>query len=232
MDPFTIIGHRGACALEPENTLRSVRRAIADGADMIEIDVRLADGEVVVIHDDTLERTTDGHGPLHEIPFQELRRLDAGDGELIPTLQEVLDLTLGRLPLNIEIKESEASAAVCHLLGAIPDLDPAEILISSFHEEAIRKTRQLLSAIPIGILSSEEPVDQCLQIADELGARTLHPNIDSLEAEFVAAAHDAGLRVLPYTVRTDEQLERALGCGADGCFADDPAWARAMANPH
>src|SRR6476646_6451219 len=94
-DAFLIIGHRGAAGLEPENTLRSFTRALRIGVDAIELDVYCVDGKLVVIHDDTLERTTNGRGDVMAMSYDALRRLDAGSGERIPTLDEVLDLVAG-----------------------------------------------------------------------------------------------------------------------------------------
>ncbi|MGI9243151.1 MAG: glycerophosphodiester phosphodiesterase [Verrucomicrobiales bacterium] len=231
MSTFTIIGHRGACAQEPENTLRSIRRAITDGADMVEIDVRWAAGELLVIHDDTLDRTTNGSGQIGSWSFDELRQLDAGAGEPIPTLKEVMDVTLPALPLNIEIKEVAAAEPVCELLLGLPQLDPQRVLVSSFHEDAIRQVRERLPNIPIGILANHDSasISGMIPLAIELGAITAHPAVESVSAEMVAEAHDSNLRVLPYTVRTREQLEHVLRCDADGCFADDPKWADGVA---
>lgn len=231
MREFTVIGHRGACAHEPENTLRSVRRAIADGADMIEIDVRLAAGEIFVIHDATLERTTDGSGSIDEKSFGEIRRLDAGRGEQIPLLAEVLELTVPALPLNIEIKDLAVTAAVCDLLSNLQDLDPSRILISSFDREAMREVRGRLPAIPIGILAADAPeaIRPMFELAAELAAVSVHPHVGSVSEGLVLRAHAAGYRVLPYTARTLDQLQRVLDSGADGCFADDPRWAANIA---
>lgn len=231
MPPFTIIGHRGACAHEPENTLRSIRRAIADGAEMVEIDVRSVAGEILVIHDDTLDRTTDGSGQIDSLSFDDLRQLDAGAGEMIPILAEALELTLPTLPLNIEIKEVAVTAPVCDLLLSIPRLDQQRVLLSSFHQEAIREVRQRLPEIPIGILADESPdsLAQMNPLANELGAVSVHPPVESMSAEIVAEAHQSGFQVLPFTARTLGQLTHVLDCGADGCFADDPKWAAEVA---
>ena len=231
MREFTVIGHRGACALEPENTLRSVRRAIADGADMVEIDVRLADNEIVVIHDDTVDRTTDGTGSVYQMSHPELRGLDAGKGEKIPTLAEVLELTLPSLPLNIELKDTAVTPAVCEWLRQVPDLDLGRIVISSFHAEATRQARDELPEIPIGILARKHPraVGPMFELAHELDAVSVHPHVESLDAKMIDRAHDSSFRVLPYTTRTPDELQHVLDCGADGCFADDPKWAAEIA---
>ena len=208
-----------------------MRQGIADGADMIEIDVRLAAGEIIVIHDDTLDRTTDGRGRIDAISFDALRKLDAGAGELIPVLAEVLELTLPALPLNIEIKEVAATAPVCELLLGLPAFDPQRILISSFHQEAVREARQRLPEVPIGILADAKPssLARMIPLANELRASSIHPPVAAVSAPMVQEAHAASYRVLPYTARTVEQLTHLLDCGADGCFADDPRWAAEIA---
>src|SRR4051794_29972802 len=105
-DAFLIIGHRGAAGLEPENTLRSFARAIEIGVDAIELDVYCVDDRLVVIHDDTLERTTNGRGEVMKSTFAALRQLDAGRGERIPTLEEVFAAVPERLTVNVELKGS------------------------------------------------------------------------------------------------------------------------------
>ena len=227
MSAFKIIGHRGACAHEPENTLLSVRRAIADGADMIEIDVRPCEDQIIVIHDDTLERTTNGSGSVYEKSFQQLRELDAGKGEQIPTLEEVLELTRDKLPLNIEIKDAKVTTKVCELVRNFPD----QVLISSFDSDAIRQARKLLPTVPIGVLAHHEngAAEKMLELATELQATTVNPHVDSVTPELVKRCHKSGYQVLAYTARTEEQLSNLLASGADGCFADDPAWARELA---
>jgi glycerophosphoryl diester phosphodiesterase len=224
MNPFTVIGHRGACAHEPENTLRSIRRGLKDGADMIEIDVRLVDGEIVVIHDDSLDRTTDGNGSVYALTFPELRALSAGKGERIPTLAEVLNLTSGRVPLNIEFKDRAVVAPVCALIESWPRED---VLVSCFDWECLREVRHLLPTVPIGILTAEAS-GSALAVAETLRAASLHLALPCLSAEYVAESRARRLPVLSFTVRTEADLEKVRACGADGCFADDPAWVRGL----
>jgi len=217
MREFKVIGHRGACAHEPENTIASVRRAIADGACMIEIDVRLAGGEIVVIHDDTVDRTTEGSGSIYDLPIEEIRDLG------IPLLDEVLVETLGVLPLNIEMKDTQVCTPVCELIAG----ELEQVLLSSFHHEAVIEARELLPEVPIGILAKNDSnkLDAMFELGDRLAAKSLHPHVDCVATEVVEKAHGADFLVIPYTARTPEQLASLLEAGADGCFADDPKWA-------
>ncbi len=231
MRAFTIIGHRGACAHEPENTLRSIRRAIDDGADMVEIDVRFAAGEVVVIHDDTVNRTTDGRGSIYQKTLSELRALDAGKGGRIPTLAEVVEMTRGTVPLNIEIKDLSATAPVCDLLASFGEGAFEDFVISSFHQAAVIEARKRLPCIPLGVLASYRRGARgaMFALAEQVRAVSVHPHIRSVTRGMVLEAHAKGLKVLPYTVRKPEQLLKLLRFQADGCFADDPAWAGRLA---
>ena len=227
MRDFKIIGHRGACAMEPENTLRSILRAIADGADMVEIDIRYASGEILVIHDETVNRTTNGHGSIHRLSLAEIRRLDAGMGERIPTLAEVIETTRGKCPLNIEIKEPAGTVPMCELLvkcgSALGDF-----LVSSSHADALVEVRARLPEIPIGIIDGRTSgaVDGLFKLAGKLRATSIHPHLQLVTPALVAMARERDLQVFPYTARTRAQLLQLLEAGADGCFADDPECAR------
>lgn len=130
------VGHRGAAGHEPENTLRSFRRAMELGADMVELDVHLCgSGELVVIHDETVDRTTDGTGEVAKMTLDEMRALDAGKGERIPTLQEVIDLATGRMDINIELKGlGTAGPALEHIEDAVDNgWEISGFHASSFH---------------------------------------------------------------------------------------------------
>src|SRR5271154_4385560 len=116
MRNFLCIGHRGAKGLEPENTLRSIRKALDLGVDGVEVDVYLAGGQLVVIHDDTLERTTNGRGRVEAQSFDYLRSLDAGMGEKIPTLREVFDTVNRRAFINVELKGGNTAEPVFELI--------------------------------------------------------------------------------------------------------------------
>jgi len=230
MRDFKIIGHRGACAHEPENTLRSIRRAIDDGAEMVEIDIRYASGEILVIHDATVDRTTDGQGSVHSMSLAQIRELDAGKGEKVPTLAEVIETVRGKCGLNIEIKESKVVPALCELLERMKLHQSDEILISSFHSAALVEARVRLPEIRIGIIVGEMKggFGGVFEFAEPLRAVSIHPHLGWVSRQFVEEAHGRNMMVYPFTVRERKELLKVLESGADGCFADDPKWVREM----
>ncbi|MGJ8655776.1 MAG: glycerophosphodiester phosphodiesterase [Akkermansiaceae bacterium] len=208
-----IIGHRGACALEPENTLRSFQRAIDLGVDMIELDIYQIEDQLIVIHDNTLDRTTTGTGLLTDHSFQQLRKLNAGKGAHIPTLTEVLDLTRGKVSLNIEIK---GPSLVPLLHQTIQEEN--NILISSFDWPQLIEYRNLDSEIPIGILGKNG-----FPLAHKINATAIHPHLSELSPEYIQHAKKQNLQVYTYTIRTDADWLLAKSLNVDGCFVDDPS---------
>ncbi len=156
MRNFSCIGHRGAKGLEPENTLRSIRRALDLGVDGVEIDVYFVDGQLVVIHDDTLERTTNGRGRVEEQSFDYLRSLDAGKGEKIPTLCEVFETVNRRAFINIELKGRNTAMPVFELIEEYCDSKgwkKEDFLVSSFDHRELGKLKS--RGIRLGPLFSE-----------------------------------------------------------------------------
>lgn len=229
-----LIGHRGAKESAPENTLASIREAARQGAAWIELDAMLSrDGVPVIIHDDTLERTTSGSGPVPGLDLAELRRLDAGSwfdarfaGEPVPTLEEALDLarSLG-LRLNLEIKpypgQQEQTARAS--LALLERLWPADrpLLVSSFEVPCLEVARDRAPGIPRGYLIWEEPADW-LAIADRVGAATLNVNHEFQTPQTVAAYKATGRPVLAYTVNDAERARTMFGWGVDTLFTDAP----------
>jgi glycerophosphoryl diester phosphodiesterase len=219
-------GHRGARGHEPENTLRSIRKALELGADGIEIDVHLVGGRLVVIHDDTLDRTTNGRGRLAGLSFADLRRLDAGKGEKVPTLEEVMDETSGRALLNIELKGRGTALPVMELIER-RSIPAEEILISSFHLEELRLLPR--GEVRIGVLF-QRPPPAFARIAHSIEAWSVHADVRFISPRLVRRAHEAGLRLLVYTVNTPAAIERMKAIGVDGVFSDYPDRVVALRN--
>ncbi|HTY15598.1 MAG TPA: glycerophosphodiester phosphodiesterase family protein [Methanoregulaceae archaeon] len=217
-----IIGHRGAQAEEPENTLRSVRKGY-ECADFVEVDVRLShDGIPVVIHDAKLDRTTSGTGRVNDHTLKELRVLDAGEGETIPTLSEIMALVKGKCGIFIEIKEPGSEQAVCSLLGT----DPADdVFIVSFHEESLRTVKNLLSWVKTGYIFSE-PNDNPVSRAVSLRADAIIPRLDRLSSDLIEIAHRNRIIVIPWTPNTPHEIRKAIKLGADGIITDNPCMAK------
>ena len=229
-----LIGHRGAKESAPENTLASLREAARQGAAWVEVDVMLTRDRVpVLIHDDTLERTTSGAGPVPELTLAELKALDAGSwfdprfaGETVPTLEEALGLLskLG-LGLNLEIKPypgqdvPTAEAA----LDLLKRLWPAglPLLVSSFEVPCLEVARDLAPDIPRGYLLWD-PLADWAAIADRIGAATLNVHQDRQTAESVAAYRATGRPVLAYTVNDAARARTLFGWGVAGIFTDAP----------
>lgn len=225
--PF-IWAHRGASCEAPENTIEAFIRAAELGADGIELDVHLSrDGVPVVIHDDTVDRTTNGRGPVTDLTYDELSRLDAGSwfsschaSEPVPGLSDVLQIFSGHLRINIEIKEARAGEAVLTILSDFPR---ADVVISSFDPELLRVMRRLAPALPLAVLLDRGNWRRAVKLALELGAIAFHPNAALVSRPLIAACRASNLPVHTWTV-DDTGLVRSLQrAGIDGIFTNDPA---------
>lgn len=217
------IGHRGATGHAPENTLASIQKAIEFGVDMIEIDVYYIDEKLIVIHDDRLERTTNGEGYVWDFSFSELRKFDAGDGQQIPTLQEVVDLVPESIQINIEIKGRTATKPVVEFIqqGCKSKAEKDRYLVSSFIHQELVLTRKLDKHIRLGALCCAEPV-KLAKFAEKLRAYSVNPSIEFVTEAFVQDAHKRGLKVYAYTVNHPEDIARLHEMGVDGVFANYP----------
>jgi glycerophosphoryl diester phosphodiesterase len=194
----------------------------------VELDVHLsADGVPVVIHDPTLERTTDGTGPVDHLAASDLAMLDAGSwfapafgAESVPTLAAVLDLLAGRLRINVELKDAAAGLAV---LGLLPRFPGAEVVLSCFDRAALHALRRADRQVPLAVLSEESGWHRLIPEALTLGASALHLRADVVTRPLVAAARAAGLPVYVWTV-DDPRVARTLArAGVAGLFTNDPA---------
>ena len=223
------IGHRGAAAHMPENTMPSFERALELGADALEFDVAITrDGVPVVIHDDTLDRTTNGHGPVEHALFDELRDLDAGRWKGVPThlpsLAEVLDGFASRTLLNLEIKASARRAELVDACAqAVVERDAlGTVVFSSFDHDALRLLRHLLPAARIGVLSETAGLERAFSCAAEIGAENLHPPVFLVTRPVVERAHAVKLKVWTWTVNQPDTIQHTIACGVDGIFSDFP----------
>ncbi len=220
-----IIGHRGACGYEPENTLASFRKALELGVEMIEFDVYvLKTGELIVIHDNTVDRTTNGTGYVTDFNFDELRTLDAGNGEAIPLLSEVLDLVDKKAGINIELKGIGTAAGVAGLItqyknekGWSDDL----FMISSFNHVELREFSEIMPSIRIGAVIEGIPVDYAA-FAERVGAFSATLSAEFITQEYVQDAHNRGLKVFAYTINDEPEVKRMQLLGVDGIFSDFP----------
>ncbi|GAA4519461.1 glycerophosphodiester phosphodiesterase family protein [Brachybacterium paraconglomeratum] len=224
-----IVGHRGASAHAPENTLLAFRRAIEDGAELLECDVHLsADGQVVVMHDETIDRTAAEDSPLRTGAIGELTRAELdtvllGEGERVPSLAELLEMTT--VPVFIEVKVAAAAAAVAELLRALPAGSPAAAsTVISFHADALAEIRRGADVAVSYLVGQID--EQAITTARELGAAGIGPGIAGLSLRAAEVVHEAGLALNPWTVNTAVQLDVALACGVDTITTDDPAWAQ------
>ncbi len=218
-----IVGHRGARAVYPENTVTALKEGMRC-ADFVEIDIRLTkDGIPVVMHDATLDRTTDGSGLVSGKTLYEIQQLNAGDGHPVPTLQDVCDLCLPSSGIMAELKEPGSEEAVCSILC---EYDPDSFWVVSFHPESIRAVKRMLPRIKAGLICSmdcEDPVSPVLLA----GADAILPRQTIVTQEMTGEAHRQGLSVIIWTLNTPEAYQRATGCDADGWVTDDPCLLRA-----
>ena len=235
------VAHRGASRYAPENTLPAFQLALDEGVPAVECDIqRTRDGRVVVIHDQTVDRTTDGRGAVAALTFEELRRLDAGRwfapefaGTRIPLLDEVLDLVRGRALLKVEVKnaptfyegiEQQAVEAIRHR-GM-----EEHVLLMSFDHESVRAVRAQSPHSPTGIIYAARLVDgPAAARAADADALCLHWAY--VTEGVVASAHAAGLRVLVWTVDDEDAFRRCLALGVDGITSNDSRLLLRMLGP-
>ena len=218
-------GHRGNPARFPENTLPSFRSAIEAGVDIIECDVHLSsDGHPVVIHDHTLQRTTNGRGRVRNHTLAQLRSLDAGGGERVPLLEEVVDLARGRVGLAIELKLLPVrypgiDALVVDLLRRQGMVDQTSVI--SFQHGAVKRVKQLEPRIQTGVLEAVRR-RRPLTVLRRAGADVYSPHYRLMTPELVESVHGAGGVVAVWTVDDEPAVEWCRRCGPDSVFTNAP----------
>jgi glycerophosphoryl diester phosphodiesterase len=233
--PVVVIAHRGFSGAAPENTLVAFSKAIETGCDMIEMDVQLSrDGEVVVIHDDTLDRTTNGKGKVSQHTLQDLKTFDAGSwlspqfaGERIPALEEVLKLTRGKISLAIELKKGDLGQYTIFDLAdrALAEVEKAgcldQVVFSSFDRTALERILEKNSRMPVAYIVNK-PWDSPLELAGKYPTPILSCRQTVLTKDNLAEAHQAGFKVNVWTLDTEPEMELFLDLGVDGIITNHP----------
>jgi glycerophosphoryl diester phosphodiesterase len=214
------IGHRGAAGHAPENTLAAIRKGIELGADFVEIDVRsTADGVLVALHDSTVNRTTNGKGHIERLSLRAIKALDAGNGEYIPTLEEVLNVVAGKTGLMLELKIKGAAQKAVETVRNARFKEPV-IYASFLHQE-------------LGIIRSVDPEAAVMALFGRLPRtpvvramkyRPSHVGLrhDTVTRRLVEAFHDEDLLVFVYTADTTREIQRAISAGVDGIISNVP----------
>jgi len=232
--PTRVIAHRGFSARAPENTLTAIRQAIEVGADMVEVDVTMtADGHVVCLHDETLDRTTDGQGLPTDLTLEAIQKLDAGSwfapgyaGERIPTLTEVFETVKDRILINVEIKPEAVEHDVVPKVAAIivehEMLD--SVVVSSFSPEALRRMKTTDPAVITATLFNKEVhTDRDpLEIVLEVGSRGFNISSKRVTPKMIERCHRHGIPVAVYTVNEAPDMRRLIEMGVDAVFSDYP----------
>ena len=218
-----IIGHRGAMGHAPENTLEAMQLALDMGVDWMEIDVYAVEGELVVIHDDDLDRTTNGTGRVMDQTLAHLRSLDAGNGQQIPLLSEVIELLDGKVGLNIELKGPNTAEPVINYLDSqLPSNWSADqILLSAFDHTQLTKAKKLNPRYKRAPLYWFGEIDWTYAL-NTLEAVGINPSLRMVTQEMVDEAHGRDLEVWVYTVNEQSDIKKMRNMGVDAIFTNYP----------
>lgn len=221
-----VIAHRGASGLRPENTAPAFELAVEQRADMIETDLhRTSDGTIVLIHDAGLEGLG-GKGEVAGVTLEDLRALDAGGGEPVPTLDETLDRFGPRIPWNLEFKKPHGGyyeGIEAETLAAVESrglLD--QTLFSSFYDPVLERLRRISPGARLALLVSPRYPERAVERALALGAEAINPHDSLAQPALVDAAHAVGLAVYVFTVDPEDEMRRFLEMGVDGLFTNRP----------
>lgn len=233
-----IIAHRGASSLAPENTMAAFVKAMEVGARWFEFDVDImGDGTLLVIHDDTLDRTTNGAGGYYELGYSDLRKLDAGAWfsptyrfERIPEVASVVEfINVHRMGANLEMKPclggSELQSRLVESVATAIDkvADPSRFIVSSFDHRQLRHLHELRPQVALGwLVDPEDERTHWSHGAVELGCKAVHPGVEGLTREEVAELRDLGFEVNVWTVNDVEQARELASWGVTGIFTDRP----------
>ncbi len=223
-----IIGHRGASNLAPENTLKAFKKAIELGADCIEFDIlETKDGEIVVSHDEEISKLTGQHGYIRNLTFKELKSYDFGEGEQIPSFEELIELTKGKISLNCEVIVEGISNKVINILQKYDIID--SVLVSSFKHQELLKFQKIYPTIKLAFLEHYgyktpcpwEVRKQWIQFCIDNNLYAINPFYALVDQQFVELAHDNEIKIFPFTVDTVPTMRKLIKLGVDGLITDD-----------
>ena len=218
------IGHRGATGHAPENTLTSFKKALELGADMIELDVHVCkSGEIIVMHDEKVNRTTNGKGHISKKSLKELKNLTIKKIEKIPTLIEVLNLVNRKCKINIELKGKGTEKPVSKIIKKYIQKGWSynDFLVSSFYPSKITEIKNINPKIRIGILVEKISLE-IIALAKKFKVYSINPNIKSISKKFVKKAHQKRLKIFVYTVNKPGKIKKMKELGVDGIISDFP----------
>ncbi|WDF63870.1 glycerophosphodiester phosphodiesterase [Flavobacterium sp. KACC 22763] len=219
------IAHRGAKAYEPENTLQAFQKALDLNSDGIELDVHLSSDEhIIVIHDETIDRTTNGKGLVNDFTLAELKSFLIDGKYQIPTLNEVFNLVDKKCLINIELKGLGTPNKVVSLIEQYiseKNWNYNHFIVSSFDWNMLEETSNLNPNIPIGVLT-EEDINIALAFAEKIKAKAINPDFNLLNKENVHKMQEKGFLVLPWTVNTEEDIQKVKSYQVNGIISDNP----------
>ena len=220
-----VIGHRGAMGHETENTIPSIQKAMDLGVDMIEIDVfKIKSGEIVVFHDDKLDRLTNAPGDIEDYYIVDLMQVIVDGGHKIPMLQDVLKTIDNKVALNIELKGAGTADRVNHIMNYYienKNWSPDNFIISSFNWDELKEMRKHNPNVSIAVLTEEDPVE-AIPMAKELNAVAINPYFKQLDEQKADEIHDAGFKIYTWTVNEPADIEAMKNIGVDGIITNFP----------
>lgn len=219
------VGHRGAMGYEPENTLASFKKAIDLKADMIELDVHVCkSGEVVVMHDETVDRTTSGTGKIEDKTLTELKGLHMDKNQKVPTLEEVLDIVDKKIKVNIELKDQGTAQPVRAIIEQYIEkngLDYDDFIVSSFNHGELEELRKIDPEARIGVLSETVP-PTLIRFAKKIKAYSINTPINRIDKKFVDKAHKNGFKVFVFAANDTDEIRKAKDINVDYICSNFP----------
>ncbi|MBD1260474.1 glycerophosphodiester phosphodiesterase [Maribacter polysiphoniae] len=224
-DEPLVIGHRGAMGHETENTVASIQKALELGVDMIEIDVfKIKSGEIVVFHDDTVDRLANATGKIEEFDISQIKQMVLEGNQTIPLLKDVIDVLDDDVRLNIELKGAGTADKVNSIVNEFlekKDWDLDKFIISSFNWEELKSMRRVNKDIPIAILTGDD-IEGSIALAKELNAEAVNPSFKGLDMDSAKKIKEAGFKIYTWTVNKPEDIDLVKSFDVDGIITNYP----------